>query len=481
MNYSSSKFTQLMKHIFISITLVFSLQMASAANKTITVSSLAELMPYLDDDNVNVVMTPGEYSISAKEVKNGTYGEVDFEDRAKLLLHFSGSNCTFDFTGVIINFDTKMFSAVPKKYRVHEFVVSGSNSVYKNLTMVDVGSVHDAPSRGALGVCMDGRDNRIEGFHQTVKGSTPYGYGDAFGKGKTSVIKHQKHSAFLVRGLRNHAKNCTIIHRSYGHAMFMQAASYPIIEGCYIEGEVRKTDEMLAETSGPAFDVDFQTVWGYKLPAGYMMSTGEAGIRAYDGGTTIIDGEVFKRGTDNPTVINCVVKYMRTGVTIAHATGKKYVEGCTAIGCENGFSLGHGEVVNCRADCSHGSAYTSTYATDKAYNADIMLIPAVNPYYNGTGNIAYIGGSAHTITLRGTSEAVEHGLAIKVGGDKGNIRLMNGNLPRQNNFTASDLRINNLTDYPVKLAKGTSGIEVMTNAEVTDKGKKNTVVTLSKE
>ncbi|WP_373942909.1 hypothetical protein OEG92_07375 [Polaribacter sejongensis] len=94
---------------------------------------------------------------------------------------------------------------------------------------------------------MDGSFNRIEGFHITAKGSFPYGYGDAFGKGGTYTIKHNKHSAFLIRGESNHAKGVTIIHRTYGHCMFMQAANNPIIEDCYLEGEMRSTDDMLAE------------------------------------------------------------------------------------------------------------------------------------------------------------------------------------------------------------------------------------------
>ncbi len=438
----------------------------------VKVNSLHELKPYLSQDNVEVKLAPGKYSISAEDAKAGLFGKTDFEDKAKILLHFSGNNSIYDFTGVTIEFDTELFKCFGN-YRVHEVVVTGSNNVLKNLTMVDVGSVHTKPNKGALGVCMDGRDNRIEGFHLTVKGSHPYGYGDAFGKGRNHVIKHHKHSAFLIRGLRNHAKNCSIIHRSYGHAMFMQAASYPKIEGCYIEGEVRKTDDMLAETSGPAFDVDFKTIWGYKLPKGYMLSTGEGGIRAYDGGTTIVDGEIIKRGTDNPTILNCTVKHMRTGVTIAHATGKKYVEGCTAIGCENGYSLGWGEVVNCKADCAFGPVYASTYERDKGYNAEITIIPAEDEYYNGSGSVAYIGGSGHQITLKGSSDAIDKGYKIKVGGDKGNIRLMHGNLPNQNHFKASDFDLDNQTEYPVYLSQKSSGVRVKSEGKVVDEGEGN--------
>lgn len=442
---------------------------------TITVNSLAELLPYLDDDNVEVKMTPGTYKISAQDVISGMYGTLEFNGKSRILLLFSGNNSTYDFTDVVLNIETEVFRVLGN-IRVHEIVVTGNNNVLKNLTMLDLGSEYDIPTKGALAVCMDGRDNLVEEFYMVVKGSYPYGYGDAFGKGGKATIRHRKHSALLIRGLRNHAKGCTIIHRSYGHGIFMQAASYPIIENCAVIGQMRKTDDMLAETSGPAFDIDFMTVWGYKLPKGYMLSLSEAGIRSYDAGETIIDGVVIQRGTDNPTVINCTVKYMRTGVSLVHSTGRKYVEGCKTIGCEVGYVLGTGTVVNCKADCTYGPVYSSAYVTDKNYNADITLIPARDPYYNGSKSVAYIGGSSHEVTLRGTSEALKEGLTIFVGGDKHGVRLRNGNYPSQNDFDASNLILHNKTKYPVLLSPKSSSVSVYSQGKVYNEGAANRVV-----
>lgn len=439
------------------------------------VNSLKELMPYLEKDSVEVKLTPGTYYITADDVAKGLYKqELKIKSKTHILLLFKGNYSTYDFTGVTINIETKVHQSYGKN-QVHELQIIGNHNVLKNLTMVDDGSVHDAPNRRATNIVMDGAHNRIEGFHVTTKGSYPYGYGDAFGKGGKTVIKHQKHSACLVRGESNHLKNSTFIHRSYGHCIFMQGANNPLIEGCVVEGEVRKTDDMLAEkgTGTPADNVDFMTVWGYKLPAGYMLSTGEAGIRAYNGGETIINGKTYARGTSNPTVLNCTIKYMRTGVTLAHATGKIYVEGCIAIGCENGFSLGSGNAVNCSADCTYGPVYSSTYENDKNYNADITILPASNPYYNGSGNVAYIGGSGHKITFKGTDEFVKKGLKISVGGEKKNIRLLHGNLPSQNDFRGFSFELNNLTNYPVYLSKKSSGIIGKSKGKVVDLGKNN--------
>ncbi|MEQ9307057.1 MAG: discoidin domain-containing protein, partial [Marinoscillum sp.] len=449
-----------------------------------TVSSLDELIPYLEDDNVHVKLEPGTYSVTAEDIRNGRYGKSfgagEHINNHFVIFPFEGNNSTYDFTGVTINVKTETFTT-KGSVDFREIRVIGSHNVLLNLTLVDDGSVNDAPASRAQNLVVDGAYNRIEGFHVTVKGSFPYGYGDAFGKGGGSVINHRKHSACLVRGESNHIKNCTFIQRSYGHCIFMQAASNPVIEGCTVEGEVRSTDDMLTEegTGSPADNVDFMTVWGYRLPPGYMLSLAEGGIRAYNAGSTIVGGVEYSRGTSNPTVKNCTIKYMRTGVTLAHATGTKYVEGCTVIGCENGFSLGSGDVVNCSADCTYGPVYSSTYESDKNYNADITLLPASDPYYNGSGSIAYIGGSGHNIVLRGSEEAIQEGLTVKVGGDKNNIRLLYGNLPHQNDFSGSNFTLQNLTGYPVNLSDKSSNVTGQSCGEITDEGTNNSVALVS--
>ncbi|ANW95393.1 hypothetical protein AXE80_03470 [Wenyingzhuangia fucanilytica] len=431
-------------------------------SQTITVNSLEELLPYLKQDNVHVKLAPGTYDINAFDISQGKFSNP--------LFLFEGSNNTFDFTDVKININTLVLTKFGNN-EVNEIQILGNNNVLKNLTLEDIGTT--APSNRAQSLIMDGRDNRVEGFHLTVRGSYPYGYGDAFGKGGGSVINHKKHSGVLIRGLRNHLKDCNIISRSYGHIVFMQAASYPTIEGCYIEGEMRSTDDMLAEegTGSPADNVDFMTVWGYKLPAGYMMSLQEGGIRAYDAGTTYIDGEEIKRGTDNPTVLNCTIKNARTGVTLAHATGTKHVENVSALGCEQGYSIGSGTVSNCSGDAQYGPLLSFAYSSDKNTNIDIKVLPTEN-YYNGSGTVAYIGGHSHNITLRGGDPNAN--LRIQVGGEKNNVRLL-GVTSNQNPLSASNLDLKNLTDFPVVLDEMTSGVAVESCGEVTDHGTSNIV------
>ncbi len=429
---------------------------------TVTVNSPEELLPYLEQDNVTATLSPGTYTITATDVSS-TFGTPRFE--------FWGSNSTYDFTGVTLNFAADIYTS---DLSMNHIQIFGNDNVLKNLTMVDLCDVDGALSLdGGVNLIMDGRSNRVEGFHMTIKGSYPYGYGDCFGKGATWTIKHSKHSGFLIRGESNHAQNCTLIQRSYGHCMFMQAASNPTIEGCYIEGEVRSTDDMLAETSGPAYDIDFMTVWGFTLPAGYMKSLTEAGIRAYNAGNTYIDGVWYSRGTSNPTILDNTIVNARVGVTLTHATGSKYVSGCTAIGTERGYAIGSGIIENCKADVKHGPAFGVDYDSDSGVTADITIIPHEGDHYNGSRHVAYIFGSDHNLTFRGLEKMVDQDLEINVGGDL-NIESSSNSVEDRG---ADSIIINNYSGYPLILDDASTDNSGYSCGTISDAGTGNRFTT----
>lgn len=412
----------------------------------VQVNSLEELMPYLDDDDVHVVVKPGKYMITAEDVKK-TFGRK----KGATKFVFSGNNSTYDFTGVTINIAQDVYD---QEWGMDHIRVLGNENVLMNLTMIDrVDKRPDGRTRGGVNITMDGMSNRVEGFQILASGSFPYGYGDAFGKGGPSTIKHTKHSACLIRGTSNHLKNCKFIHQSYGHCIFMQAAHDVLIEGCSIEGEIRSTDNILKEkgTGTPADKIDFMTVWGYKLPRGYVLSMGEAGIRAYNAGQTEIDGEILKRGTKNVTIKNCTIKYMRTCVTIAHAKGEKEVINCTSIGCENGFSVGSGTITGCKADVAYGPAFTTAYDNEE-WDIDIEIIPAKDRYQNGSKYIAYIGMDNSEITLTGGDRRMPRGYKIQVGGKKEGIRFLEDSFAHQSKQDAHNNNIINRTPHRVIVA-----------------------------
>ncbi|CAA6689884.1 MULTISPECIES: right-handed parallel beta-helix repeat-containing protein [unclassified Lentimonas] len=363
----------------------------------------------------------------------------------------TGHHSTYDFTGVTINFDTDLLKAFGRE-DVHQVQILGNYNVLKNLKMVDVGSRTDRPTWRATNVVLDGSYNRIEGFHMTVKGSWPYGYGDAFGKGGNYVIKHFKHCAILIRGESNHVKACTMMHMAYGHAIYMQAANNALIEDCYVEGEIRSTDDMLAErgSGSPADKVDFKTVWGYPLPAGFMMSLQEGGIRAYNGGHTVIDGKAYERGTTHVTVVNCTIKNMRTGITLTHAKGKKLVRGSTTIGCERGFCIGSGDIINCRGDARYGPVFGIDYESNRNCRAEITIL-SNDDSYNGNSQLTYIIGNGHYITFRGSDNGSNQALTIDIAGQYDVVRSRDAPVK-----AASHVEIHNLTTYPLRMGGNSS-------------------------
>lgn len=438
----------------------------------VTVNSLQELLPYLEQGHVEVRLAPGTYTISGEDAAAGKYGVDSFESGRKTLLLFKGSNSTYDFAGVTINVETKVFTSMGK-FKIYELQTMGNHNVIKNLTLTDVGSVHDAATVGVISVVMDGAHNRIEGMHISTKGSWPYGYGELFGKGPTAMLKGiKKHSAFLIRGYANHAKDCNLIHRGYGHAYVMQAADMPIIEGCYAEGVMLKTDDVLKEKGTLAEEMEYMSTWGYKIPKGFMYCASEAGIRAYNTGRTWIDGETFKRGTSNPTILNCTIKNLRAGVTLTHATGTKYVEGTTAIGCSRGFCIGSGDIVNCYADVQYGPALGVDYESDKGTTAEITLLPYEGESFNGSGQVAHIIGSNHNITFRSQVKNPDLSLIIQIGGDRTHI----GGLAEEEELSARNIVITNISTYPMVLEKSSRDCSGLSGGRVKDRGRSNRVV-----
>ena len=430
------------------------------------VNSLAELQSYTDVSNTCVRMMPGTYAFDTNNSGDGKLFSNPY------ILQFTGSNNRFVFDGVKFTYDTDIFS-VYGNVGVTEFHVAGDNNVFEKLIMEDLGD--SQPRRTALGVLMDGFNNRIEDFHLTTRGSYPYGYGDHFGKGSGYIIKHYKHSGVLIRGVGNQLIDSTLIMRTYGHGIFVQGGDEVLIDGVYVEGELGKTDDILAEegTGSAADQVDFMTVFGFPVKPGYRFSKNEDGIRAYNSGWNYETGESVRTGSI--TVLNSTVKFMRTGVTVPFAGGDKYVENCTAIGTELGFSLGFGgEVVNSRGDASVGPIYEDLL--DRHSNVmDLTLLDNAVPKLGDFPSI-YIAGSGHNITLKDGTTSYESGISLQVGGVRNGFRHQEGTDSEPPSISANNITFDNQTPYPVHIYENSSNATVSSCGSVTDEGSATTLL-----
>jgi hypothetical protein len=434
----------------------------SVATAQTMVSSLSELKTYLDKDKVNIKMKPGTYVFNTDNCGEGKL----FPDPTLILI--TGEKSVYDFTDVKFEFDTHIFTAYGR-VEVIEFQLVGRDNVVKNLTMEDIGNT--TPTRTALCMSLDGKDNRIEGFTATTRGSAPYGYGDIFGKGHGSSISLHKHGGCQFRGINNHLKNCRFYLHTYGHGIFIQGAKDALVEGCWVEGELRTTDEVLAEkgTGSPADELDFMTTWGFTLQPGNTFSLQEDGIRCYKTGIVYGSGGE-STDTVGVKVIDCTVKFMRTGVTIGWNLGEKYVENCTALGTESGFWVGsEGSVVNCRGDASVGPLYSEDVRRNGS-TIELTLLDNVIPRHSTTPTL-YLAGDDHEITIKDGTTTFHPEMKILVGGSRLGHRFG----PKPPFFEASDLTINNLTKYPLILGENSSGNKVKSRGKVTDNGSRNKV------
>lgn len=436
----------------------------------IEISSLEELVEYSTKDNVDVKLAPGQYFISV-----GLTGEDNLFPNATLM-DFTGKGSTYDFDETLIYVGTNVFQAFGS-VAVEEMRISGEDITIKNLTIEDyVVTGYERPSKTALGIKLDGKRNTVDNAYLTVRASYPYGYGDVFGKGGTNtVIKHYKHAAILVRGEDNHVKNTTVIQRAYGHGIFMQGALNPTIEGCYVEGdEMRTTDDILLEEGTAAADVEFMTTWGYTLPAGYMISKQEDGIRAYGSGVRFGGEDEEASNTENVTVIDCTVKHMRGSYSLTAASGTIYASGCTAIECEGGFSAGsNATIIDCYADAKYSPVYSTAYSTRKNSNVEITVLNSEGGY--GNDCLAYMGGSTNNFTLRSEDSVITTDHKIMLSGDRMTLRHLNGVNPSQDNVGATSVVLNNYTYYPVVCADDTKTCTINSYVSTTDVGTSNSV------
>ncbi len=314
-----------------------------AQDETIKVSTLAEFAELVAQDNQSIKLLPGSYKmidyINADTIQSRV-ARKDYQ-----YLKFSGSGNLIDLEGVTFEIDTELRKLLKHPIHTDEIQLSGNNNTIKGLEIIHIGH---STSSGGCALTVSGQGNTIEQLTLHVQGSEPYGYGDLFGKGKEHVLKHQKHSGLLITGSGTTVVGCEIYMKSFGHGLFIQQGPSDVtLRDCYVKGEMRSTDDVLAETSGRAYDVEFRT-WTpnregkFVVTPGYMKSLCEEGFRTY-------------APCKNLKIINCVAHNTRGGFELRSSSEGVYLENCTAIGCERAFWIGENAVVRgCQGDANYG-------------------------------------------------------------------------------------------------------------------------------
>ncbi|MEI6891252.1 MAG: hypothetical protein V5783_03685 [Pontiella sp.] len=435
-----------------------------SAGKVTGITSIAQLVHYAAKSGNTVKMKPGVYQMEDYLTPEVIRNTVPYPVMGAAMISFSGNHNTFDLTGVTIEVNTELLNDF--RIKVMEFYVSGSNNRIKGLTVIDAGNAPTA--KGGQSFVVGGENNIIKEVTLNMSGSSPYGYGDLLGKGRGSLVPLKKHSGMLITGLNIKILDCSIYSRSFGHLFYVQGGRNVYFENCYAEASTRTTDEMLAETSGLAFDADFSAVYrnydGEKvITPGYTKSLSECGFRNY--GT----GGREKHATGAISFVNCRAKNCRIGFALSRIEGDIRMKNCEATGCEAGYNLTGVTVENSRGDAVNGPLLYIN-AGDPS-TVDLALMPEA--HITTVHALACISGKNHAVTLsnwRNMTRRKE--LPILVGSSRPsgcNPFSPLGERP------ASEITLNNHTGMPVEIGSTVSSSTINSNGSVTDAGSGNTV------
>ncbi|ADY54292.1 hypothetical protein Pedsa_3763 [Pseudopedobacter saltans DSM 12145] len=329
-----------MRKLFILFLVLFAITVAQANN--VKISSLAELNKYAQEDNQTIVLKSGIYNLSDYLNADSITAKITRKDYPYFT--FRGNNNTFVLKGVKLIIDTRLREQLKFPIHTNEIIIKGNDNVFEGLEITET---ENGLSPGGAVLEIAGKGNTIKNFNILVKGSYPYGYGDLFGKGGPDVIRHKKQSGFLITGSYTKVYDVRLIMRAYGHGFFIQKDAGNIhFENCYVEGELRKTDDVLKENSGPAFGVNFRT-WTanregkYVVTPGYMKSLCEDGFRTYGQNKNIS----FK---------NCTAKNTRGGFEL-RTNGGVELDNCTTIGTERAYWVGNNAIIKkSKGDANYG-------------------------------------------------------------------------------------------------------------------------------
>ncbi|MFI3282459.1 MAG: hypothetical protein SNG10_02885 [Rikenellaceae bacterium] len=460
--------------LFCVVALCTTIVSAQESNDGFTiVNSIAQLQKAIKKDGGKIRLAPNEYTIESKgavsydefdRYKNGKLQEAKFELRT--ILHFSGNNNTVDLSGSTINIDTKLLSQFGN-IEFAEVLISGNDNIIKGLKVVDCGGA--IPTRGSNTMYIMGDRNTVTEADLFVDGSSPYGYGHLLGKGGGSMVKLRKHCSLLITGVDTKLLNSKILTHGYGHGIYLQGAVNTWIENCVVEGQMRSTDEMLAEKFGPAFDCGFKSTYHPGvIVKGEMKALSEDAYRIYASG-------VNGRKTVGLNVVNCIAIKMRTGfdVSLGSTDGDLNVINCEAIECQFGYSLSSGAVVeNCKSDAIYGPVLTFPYANSRGSKADIEITAGESkefPYLRA----AEINGNDHNIDIK-IAEGVECNLPICFGesfrSDVAMFRDPNTDINRVSG--AKNVTLTNNSALKIILNNRTSSCNITTNGEVENSGTK---------
>ncbi len=378
----------------------------------VVIDSIAALRHLATQDDVHVRMKPGTYRLDHADDHH--------------FIRFTGKNAHFDLRGVTLEIDNRLFrkfgviSGPDGFYCAIDLI--GDGIVLEGLTTKNVGDVPGISSRNKI-INVGGSNIVVRDVDITTSGSSPWGYGSLYGISGGDV---RKMNGIRVGWPAKGSKliGCRVHMRAMGHAIFVQGAQDTVIEDCHVDGLLRSTDEILAETSGYAFDRHFKSlkpnyVEGVtvgpdrQILPGEMIALSEDGIRLYgDGGHGTPTGRTVIR--------DCTVRQMRRGICTGLGPASDLVINSEVTDCvAAGFNIGQSDVLeHCRGNARYAELLSCPYGKSKQASVDLEVLDSRNGVANTI--LATINGAEHEVFLHATNPAfVPADFTIELGTRRG--------------------------------------------------------------
>ena len=235
-----------------------------------------------------------------------------------------------------------------------------------------------------------------------------------------------------------------------------------------MDGLLRTTDDILAETSGYYFDKNFYAgKGGYvegtmlaedgKILPGEIISLSEDGIRMYP--------EYNGHPTKNTTVKDCTVTDMRRGICTGLSTSGDKVINCQVSNCvATGFNVGNADtLINCSSDAKYAEAFCIPYTNAKNASVEMEILDSRNGMANSL--LAKINGTGHQVKITTAApEFIPEKMEIKL-----SVKEGYGNFSKNPKLNAIDIKLDNQTETTVLLLPGVKDANVMSNGIVVNK------------
>lgn len=392
--------------------------LAAETGGFVEIDSLAALRQWATRDHARVRLKPGTYVLDSAD--------------GPRFLRFTGHDSHFDLRGVTIRVDTALFSRfgplTPADPFYCVFELTGNRIVFEGVKTENFGDRPGVQSKNKI-FSISGSHVVLRDVEITTSGSRPWGYGSLFGISGGVV---RKMNGIRVGAPADGVKliNCRVHMRAMGHGIFVQGATNTLIEDCHVDGLLRRTDSILEEKAGIAFDRGFKAgngtyVEGVKvgpdgtiLP-GEVISLSEDGIRLYDKSGDVATGPT--------TIRRCTVRQMRRGICTALGPGADTIIDCEVRICvQAGFSIGSGDIVRSgKSDAMLSEALSITSPKARRSQVDLEILAAEPSPVNDT--LAVLNGEGHTVRLHASHrDAVSPAMVIAIGTQRGNAYYQRG-------------------------------------------------------